>query len=40
LNIFKTIYKGCTQLMRETLTASLGFKDYLAGSAGMGPAGK
>jgi len=26
--------------MRETLTASLGFKDYLAGSAGMGPAGK
>ena len=26
--------------MRETLTGSLGFKDYLAGSAGMGSAGK
>jgi hypothetical protein len=26
--------------MRETLTESLGFKDYLAVPAGMGPAGK
>jgi hypothetical protein len=29
-----------TILMRETLTESLGFKDYLAAPAGMGPAGK
>lgn len=27
-------------LMRETLTAPLGFKDYLAASADMGSAGK
>jgi len=27
-------------IMRETLTAPLGFKDYLAAPAGMGPAGK
>jgi len=40
LNVFENIYKDSDELMRETLTDSMAFKDYLAASAGMGSAGK